>query len=145
MNEQTYLEAIRFPRVWWCYLLSFMFASVGFQSLFYFKDSWFPSWIQGLFYIVFFVLSVVNLGYMIYHVNRNIGAYKLSWRTGRVVLKPYILWASVALMILSWVVALIFYNALWFFVALGTTFLVFIVGFFSIRKAIHRSEPSDLV
>ena len=145
MNKQTYLEAIQFPKVWSYYFLAFVFTSLGFHFLFYFKDNWFPVWIQGLFYIVFFVLSVVNLMYMIFHINRNIGAYKLSWRTGKVVLKPYILWVSVSAMILSWAVALIFYNALWVFVALGTTFLVFIIGFFSIRKAINESEPSDLV
>ncbi|MXZ55582.1 MAG: hypothetical protein F4227_00580 [Gammaproteobacteria bacterium] len=130
---------------WWWFLLTLVAVLVflGTHILAFVKDDWVPFWIEGSVTLLFFVFAVCNCIFYNYQVSKSLNAHELSWRAARVVLKPYILWASIAVMILSWIVAMIFYNSLWFFIAIGTTLLVFVVGFFSLRSLVQQIESTE--
>ena len=133
------------PTNWWVFSLTLVAVLVflGTHILAYATVDWVPFWIQISVSTLFFVFAVCNCIFYTYQVSTNLHDHDVSWRTARVVLKPYILWASIAVMILSWIVALIIYDSLWFFIAIGTTVLVFVVGFFSLRSLVQQIDSTE--
>ena len=113
---------------------------LGFQVLFYFRGDWFPFWVKISVMIVFLLVFVALAVHFTITVTRK-GLPLL--REVAFVFKPYILWASIALMTLSWVIALISYKLLWFLIAFGTTLLVFVIGFFSLRTLVQQIESTE--
>ena len=146
MNEQTRTrEAVLMTPLWNLLHVITAFAFLGIQLLFYFRGSWFPFWVKILVTVLFGLLCVAYAIHFTIVVSRN-GLPSLR----EVAFKPYWFWylllGSIASTVLSWGVALIFYNLLWFFVALGTT--MFMVGCCSvgIKRAIRQLEfSSDIV
>ncbi len=146
MTKRFQQEEFTPPKTnWWWFLLTLVLVLVflGTHILVFVTDDWVPFWIQITVITLFSVFAVCNCIFYTYQVSTNLSAHEVSWRTARVVLKPYILWASVALMTLSWVVALINYSSLWFFIAIGTTLLVFVIGFFSLRSLVRQIESTE--
>ena len=141
MKEQTRAREGILTSPQWNLLLSIaVFCSFGFQLLCYFRDSWFPFWVKISVSIFFGLLCVACAIHFTSDFSRN-GLPLL--REVAFVFKPYILWASIALMTLSWVIALISYELLWFLVAFGTTLLVFVIGFFSLRTLVQQIESTE--
>ena len=143
LNERTKLAAKPFPRLWWSYIFAYTLTALVFQLLIYFRSYWVPHWLQGLALIVFFVLAVFNVLYITYHFTQNIEGYRQDFRTIRFVFKPIMLFACVALMVLSWIVALFMYNLMWSLVALCTTLLALTIGFFSLRNAVQQIQSTE--
>ncbi|MYC25053.1 MAG: hypothetical protein F4X56_03940 [Gammaproteobacteria bacterium] len=146
MKEPAQQEKIVTPSFNWRWLLLTLLviiAFLGYSLLEYFTDDWVPLWIQISVLILFLVFSVCNCIFYTYQVSTNVNAHEVSWRTAKVVFKPHFLWVSVVLMTLSWVVALVIYNSWWFFIAFGTTLLVFVIGFFSLRSLVQQIESTE--
>lgn len=146
MTESSQQEKFTPPQTnWWWFLLTLVAVLVvmGTHILAFVTDDLVPFWIEISVTLLFLVFAVSNCIFYNYQVSKSLNAHELSWRAARVVLKPYILWASIAVMILSWIVALIFYNSLWFFIAIGTTLLVFVFGFFSLRSLVQQIESTE--
>ena len=137
MNGQTRTrEAVLMTPLWSLLLSIAVLGSFGFQLLCYFRDSWFPFWVTISVFILFGLLCVACAIHITIVVSRN---ELPSFR--EVAFKPnwfwYLLFGSITSTVVSWGVALIFYNLLWFFVVLGTT--MFMVGCCSvgIKRAVR--------
>ena len=146
MTEPSQQEQFPLPKTNWRWFLMtivIVFAYLGFLLVDYFTDNWVPFWIQISVSMLFFVFALGNCVFYTYEVSTNLGSDKLAGRAARVAFQPYILWVSIAVMILSWIVALILYKNLWFFIALGTTLLVLVVGFFSLRSLVQQIESTE--
>ena len=146
MTEPYQQEKFTPPQTnWWWFILTIVvvFAYLGFLLLDVSTNDWVPYWTQIPVSILFLVFAVCNCIFYNYQVSKSLNAHELSWSAARVVLKPYILWASIAVMILSWIVSLITYNSLWFFIAIGTTLLVFVIGFFSLRSLVQQIDSTE--
>ena len=113
---------------------------LGFHLLFYFRGGWFPFWVKISVTIVFLLVFVAFAAHFTISVSKK---DLPPLREVAFTFKPYILWASIALMILCWVIALIKYNSLWFYVAFGSTLLVFVIGFFSLRALVQQIESTE--
>ncbi|MCY3541610.1 MAG: hypothetical protein OXH31_06855 [Gammaproteobacteria bacterium] len=128
---------------WMLLALVSIWAFFGFSLLVFFTDDWVPFWIQISIAILFATLAIGLCVHFIYEVSKNLSEYKLTWRSVRLGFKPFILFACVALMVLSWIVALFKYNLVWCLIALGTTLLAFSIGFYSLRNAVQQIQSTE--
>lgn len=146
MTEPTQQEQVstsKFNWRWFLLTLVMFVVFLGTQILALATDDWVPFWIQISVSLLFLVFALCNCVFFTYEVSTNIETHKLAWRTARLAFKPYILWTSIAMMTLSWVIALVSYNSQWFFIAFGTTLLVFVIGFYSLRTLVQQIESTE--
>lgn len=143
MNEQTRTrEVVLITPLWNSLLMITMFVFLGFQFLFYFRGNWFPFWFKISVTILFGFVWVAFATHFTIVSSRN-GLPSLR----EVAFKPYWFWCllfgSIALTVLSWGVALIFYSLLWFLIALGTTVFMVVCCWVGIERAVQQLEPSS--
>ena len=145
MTEPSQQKEFSPPQInWWWSLLTLVVVSVclGTYILAFAKEDLVPYWVQITAIALMLVLTVIE-SVRYFRQIRKYYSIEVLGHAARVAFKPYILWASVAFMTLTWVVALIIYNSVWLFVALGTTVLVFILGFFSLRRLVQQIESTE--
>lgn len=115
---------------------------VGLQVLFYFSGDWIPFSIKIS--VTIFLLLLTSAHFPIAVSRKGLppipkGAFKPYWFW-------YLLLGSIGLTVLSWGVALFFYNLMWFLVALGTTMFMLVSCWVGIQRAVQQMEPtSDIV
>lgn len=140
-NERTQAREVVLVSPRWALLeMITALAFLGFQLLFYFRGGWFPFWVKISVTTAFLLVFVAFLAHFTISVSRK---DLPPLREVTLTFKPYILWACIALMILCWVIALIRYDSLWFYIAFGTTLLVFVIGFFSLRALVQQIESTE--
>ena len=146
MNEQTQTrEVVLMTPQWNVLFMVTVFVCLGIQLLFYFRGSWFPIWVKISVTVLFGLVCVAFVTHFTIVILRK-GLPSLR----EVAFKPFWFWylllGSIGVTVLSWGVALIFYDLWWFLLALGTT--MFMVGccWVGIKRAVQQLEPtSDIV
>lgn len=143
MNEQTRtLEVVLMKPLWNLLYMITAFAFLGIQLLFYFRGSWFPFWVKISVTVLFVLVWVAFLTHFTIVISRK-GLPSLR----EVAFKPFWFWylllGSIGVTVLSWGVALIFYNLWWFLLALGTTMFMGGCCWVGIKRAVKQLEPSS--